>query len=980
MVRARVLTHGTGHTPEAIMSSLATRRYWPVPVFSAPAPVHSTLVRSRQALCVAASLALIALLARGANACTDVSGSITGNVTWGPTGSPADTCYRVTSSVSVGGGGTLTIQPGTHVYFEPGTRFIVSGGFDTYGTVTAIGTAAMPIVFAAMNGQIGGWQGILIYHASVNFQHCIFRDGGEAGHSQVIIDDLNGRPKSITNCVIERHAATGVSNHMRITSSPILNGCTFRNFGGFPVSATLPHAQGVFASNTFVPSASRNAVELRSETPYGTSVGWSVTLSVPPAGFCYSMQPTGTSLLDGNSITTLAGTLIKSTSGIAGILHGSGTVFTSFEDDTLGDTNGDGPSIGAPGQWYGILLRSGGTLSGCRIRFAGRAGAVGSPFEPPLQAASLQLAGGGGSNNVIEKGANVGVYALSSGSFSGNLVRDHARYNVAAPPRWYQQYLGSNTFAPSGSGTCNAYEVFEDGTTQPGAILPVPPAGFCYAIEERSGRKLTSVNSLTIQPGTLLKFKTGTSLAPTSNVLSANGAIFTSMADDTLGDTGGDGPTSGGPGQWVGVDVGMASWTLANIRIRFAGAGGGPSLTVRGSGPVVTGCSVERGLGPALLSVAKRIPDLVAANTFVPSATATFNAYELIPGTVDVDVDLPAPALPFCYLTKGIMTIGDASDPALTLASGTVVKLGPLGELQVGGIASGRLEAEGVIFTSVADDTLGDTGGDGPTSGEPGQWRTIQFLDHDSGSILRCSTIRHGGGSIAGLVVRKSSPLIQNCTIRSVSIIGAHVSYAESRPVFYECTFATDLGIVVSDSEPVVYRCDFSSTPTAIEAFGTASVHAENCWWGSASGPEDSSPGPPDANPSGTGVYTSDQVDYRPWLEEAPTIVCPTTTTDVTPPVIPTSIAVERLALLGISPNPGAPPWRVRFAAPSAGAARIDVYDVAGRRLGGRDLVVSAPGVHQAEVEMYAPLRPSVCLVVLTLAGRSVTTRVAVVR
>ena len=411
--------------------------------------------------------------------------------------------------------------------------------------------------------------------------------------------------------------------------------------------------------------------------------------------------------------------------------------------------------------------------------------------------------------------------------------------------------------------------------------------------------------------------------------------------------------------------------------VRFAGAGGTPTLTLQGSGHTIQGCRFASGLGPALRATAPLVPGLLASNTFAPSAPAAFNAIELTPETIDQDVTLPAPAAPFCYVVRGEIAVEGASGPRWTIATGTVMKLGLAGNLVVGANAAGRLLADGVVFTSIDDDTLGDTGGDGATAGGPGQWRAINVYDHDTGSVLRCSILRYGGSSDAELVIVNSSPLVHNCVLREAAT-GARTSLNDQRPVFQGCVFQTGAGVAAyANGGRVLAGCDFSGvTGEGVSASTAGIVNAQNCWWGATSGPSDPSGGPPDQNTAGAGVTVSDRVAYRPWLTSPPTNSCPTTT-DAGPraPVIP-----GRLASLGISPNPGRPPWRVRFAAPQAGMARIEVMDVAGRRLGVRELTLDSPGVYEALVPLGASVRPGVCIVVLKQSGRSVSTHVGLVR
>ncbi len=87
----------------------------------------------------------------------------------------------------------------------------------------------------------------------------------------------------------------------------------------------------------------------------------------------------------------------------------------------------------------------------------------------------------------------------------------------------------------------------------------------------------------------------------------------------------------------------------------------------------------------------------------------------------------------------------------LTIQPGVVVKFG--GATSSGLRVDGRLQASGsaaqpVVFTSLADDSAGgDTNGNGPSSGAPGDWYGM-VLTTGSQTILDYVSVRYAGGSI----------------------------------------------------------------------------------------------------------------------------------------------------------------------------------------------------------------------------------------
>lgn len=92
----------------------------------------------------------------------------------------------------------VVLQPGTVFYFEDGI------GVEVYGTLTAHGTAAQPIVFDRVPGSSYYWKSVYLRNnSSASFQHCMFANGGKAseyGQDDALIDNIGASSLSIQNC------------------------------------------------------------------------------------------------------------------------------------------------------------------------------------------------------------------------------------------------------------------------------------------------------------------------------------------------------------------------------------------------------------------------------------------------------------------------------------------------------------------------------------------------------------------------------------------------------------------------------------------------------------------------------------------------------------------------------------------------------------------------------------------------------------
>lgn len=137
-------------------------------------------------------------------------------------------------------------------------------------------------------------------------------------------------------------------------------------------------------------------------------------------------------------------------------------------------------------------------------------------------------------------------------------------------------FAGYVVFAASLSG--QALAATQIGTTTYSSNTAWTTAGSPYVVN--GNVTVASGVTLTIQPGVIVKFN-GT--LPTINVngslsavgTSANHVVFTSLQDDSVGgDTGGDGLTTGAPGQWSSISVNSsATATLSYADVRYGGYG-----------------------------------------------------------------------------------------------------------------------------------------------------------------------------------------------------------------------------------------------------------------------------------------------------------------------------------------------------------------------------------------------------------------------
>jgi hypothetical protein len=202
--------------------------------------------------------ALLCALAGAATAQADtiVKGTLAGNQTWTPAGSP----YVVTADATVAAGGTLTVEPGTTIELDESVVLTVAGDLD------AQGTAPLPVVFRDHGGRY--WRG--------RTAQLKLRQPATLDH--VVVDRLNN--VSSTAALDVRHSAFRFQSELTLGDA----------------DGTVPTGGVTIASSSFY----RSAVSLR-DVPASRTVAISGN-RMGQSGISSQHAMDGTVVITGNAV------------------------------------------------------------------------------------------------------------------------------------------------------------------------------------------------------------------------------------------------------------------------------------------------------------------------------------------------------------------------------------------------------------------------------------------------------------------------------------------------------------------------------------------------------------------------------------------------------------------------------------------------------------------------------------------------------
>lgn len=500
----------------------------------------------------------------------------------------------------------------------------------------------------------------------------------------------------------------------------------------------------------------------------------------------------------GSTLTVQAGAIIKFGPGMQLDVHGtllvngspaSPAIFTSLQDDSAGgDTNGNGPSVGSPGDWRGLLLH-------------------GTADQSVLDHATVRFTGWGGLPGILLTGADATLRrcAITNCAFDGLSCNNASRPTVA-----------DCAFTGNGGVAVNrvpldAVPGFTDNTatgnsggdylrvsvgTVTGSRSIGPRNVLGGALVLGSSGDVPIGATLTLAAGVVIKLQYRTLVFDVRGTLLAQGSpaqpvVLTSMADDAHGgDTNRDGPSTGAPADWYGMRMWADSdaSVLEHLLVRFAGNGGFVGVQLAQSDLVMRGCTIEScamsGLDlfntsrPQVQGCAFRNNGALAVSqvgldavpgfvhntasgngggdhlnvTGSPQQSCTIGPANLIGGVLVFPITLTIPAGVTVTLAQGVVVKPRWNSVALVIDGGLNLR------------GSGF---EPVVFTSYADDTHGgDTNRDGPSTGAPGDWLGLLYRSATTASLVEHALLRYGGAS-AWPCLQGHSP---RATIRSVRV------------------------------------------------------------------------------------------------------------------------------------------------------------------------------------------------------------------
>lgn len=520
-----------------------------------------------------------------------------------------------TGELNIANGYTLNLPLNTIIKFTTGRKLLVRG------VLTSEATPANRAIFTSFRDDVGGdtngdgtdfepmpedWDRIHFINKDITFENAIVRYAQTSVYYEN--NELLTRTQVIRNCVFEDNVRTlhfKAADNADSRNEPQITNNTFTDNTGFPIwleNTSFPHYSGnIFKKETMLPPTRLPRPGIYLLGNWYTSGTWESVLGIDNILMPYvaestiNIRPNATITVPASSVFKLRGAGAKIVvDGALSMLStpSSKIIFTSINDDSvLFDTYGDGSTIGAKGDWKGVVLRnSASEFHDAIVKYAGEGlnlenltannlnpGINGCLFQENTTGVLLDIRSSGNITSLIlgntftlnDFGLKTSAQEPSTGSslptLQNNSFIGQTKYPIYLSGTANPVYL-SNSFTNNTNRGIALGGWFGNNATLtavPGdSNSPFSGKNFPYAVIEdlKIGSAAVPTPILTIPASTVIKGGMGKKIEVRGGLLlqstpvPAQHIFFTSIRDDSYDDTNADGSaTSPARSDWEGL-------------------------------------------------------------------------------------------------------------------------------------------------------------------------------------------------------------------------------------------------------------------------------------------------------------------------------------------------------------------------------------------------------------------------------------------